>query len=98
MPDAFLQPSAADAAADAAAEEVYVFPLSFAQQRLWFFQQMYPESGTYNMTVALRLRGRLSTAHLRAALDHVARRHEVLRTSIDLFDGQPMQLISETAE
>ncbi|HEV2705718.1 MAG TPA: amino acid adenylation domain-containing protein [Pyrinomonadaceae bacterium] len=75
-------------------EDVYLFPLSFAQQRLWFFQQMYPESAAYNMPLATWLRGRLHVEHLDAALNEIIRRHEVLRTGIDLIDGEPAQLIS----
>jgi amino acid adenylation domain-containing protein len=96
MTDAFLSDpaSVATLTEDAAVEDVYVFPLSFAQQRLWFFQQMYPESPAYNMPVALRLRGELEVGPLHAALNEVFRRHEVLRTIIDLIDGQPAQIIS----
>jgi len=96
MTDAFLSDpaSVATLSEDAAVEDVYVFPLSFAQQRLWFFQQMYPESPAYNMPVALRLRGELEVGPLHAALNEVFRRHEVLRTIIDLIDGQPAQIIS----
>ncbi len=86
--------SAPTEAEDSPVEDVYIFPLSFAQQRLWFFQQMYPESAAYNMPLATWLRGQLHVEHLDDALNEVIRRHEVLRTSIDLFDGQPAQLIS----
>src|SRR5919107_6215462 len=79
---------------DSTVEDVYVFPVSFAQQRLWFFQQMYPESAAYNMPLATWLRGSLHVNHLEDALNEIVRRHESLRTSIDLVDGQPSQLIS----
>ncbi|HEX8852008.1 MAG TPA: condensation domain-containing protein, partial [Pyrinomonadaceae bacterium] len=100
MTDAFRhdQTSGAGGAEESAVEDVYVFPLSFAQQRLWFFQEMYPGSAAYNMPIAMRLKGQLDVAHLRAALSEVVRRHEVLRTSIDLLDNEPMQLISEPEE
>jgi amino acid adenylation domain-containing protein len=81
-------------AEDGLAEDVYVFPVSFAQQRLWFFQQMYPDSAAYNMPLATWLRGRLHVDRLEDALNEIIRRHEALRTSIDLVDGQPAQLIS----
>jgi amino acid adenylation domain-containing protein len=100
MSDALIHeqtPSPA-AAEESAVEDMYVFPVSFAQQRLWFFQQMYPGSAAYNVPVAMRLTGRLDVERLRAALCEVARRHEVLRTSIDLIDDQPAQLISEEVE
>jgi len=87
-----------DSAASTVDDDVFVFPLSFAQQRLWFFQQMYPESPAYNMPVAIRLRGQLRVDHLQAALNELALRHEVLRTSIDLIDGQPAQVVSQPSE
>src|SRR5215213_5920443 len=90
----FDPPHAPAEAEDGPVEDVYVFPVSFAQQRLWFFQQMYPESAAYNMPLATWLRGRLHVNHLEAALNEIVRRHEALRTSIDLVDGQPAQLIS----
>jgi amino acid adenylation domain-containing protein len=99
MTDAFIhdQTSGSAGAEESADEDVYVFPVSFAQQRLWFFQQMYPGSAAYNVPIAMRLTGRLDVSHLGAALCEVTRRHEVLRTSIDLIDDQPVQLISEEA-
>ncbi len=83
---------------DDSLDDVFVFPLSFAQQRLWFFQQMYPQSPAYNMPVAIRLRGRLQVHHLQTAINDLALRHEVLRTRIDLVDGQPAQIISQPSE
>ena len=100
MTEAFLhnETHLSDPAEDAGVENVYVFPLSFAQQRLWFFQQMYPQSAAYNMPIGMRLRGELSVTHLRATLNEIVRRHEVLRTSIDLIDDEPVQLISQAEE
>ncbi|HET9229074.1 MAG TPA: condensation domain-containing protein, partial [Thermoanaerobaculia bacterium] len=68
-------------------------PLSFAQQRLWFLEQLQPGSPVYNMPVALRLRGELSVPALRASLSEVVRRHESLRTVFVLADGQPLQRV-----
>jgi amino acid adenylation domain-containing protein len=87
-------PSAHAGAEDSLTEDVYVFPLSFAQQRLWFFQQMYPESAAYNMPLTTSLRGQLHVKHLEDALNEIIRRHEVLRTGIDLVEGEPAQLIA----
>ncbi|HEX3126202.1 MAG TPA: amino acid adenylation domain-containing protein, partial [Thermoanaerobaculia bacterium] len=55
-------------------------PLSFPQERFWFLQELDPASGAYNITAAVRLRGRLDVAGLARALDVLARRHEALRT------------------
>jgi len=75
-------------------DEVYAFPLSFAQQRLWFLDQLEPNRSLYNVPAAIRLRGRLNVAALQQTLDEVVRRHEILRTTFALMDDQPVQVIS----
>src|SRR6185295_17998308 len=77
-------------------EEVFVFPLSFAQQRLWFLHLLDPQSSAYNMSFALRLSGQLDIPALERALNEIVRRHEVLRTTFDALDGEPVQLIATT--
>ncbi|MEP7010066.1 MAG: amino acid adenylation domain-containing protein [Acidobacteriota bacterium] len=67
--------------------------LSFAQQRLWFLNQLDPESASYNNPLALHLVGRLDAAALAASLGEVVRRHEVLRTRFAAIDGRPVQVI-----
>ncbi len=79
------------------AEDVFLFPLSFAQQRLWFLQQMNPQSPAYNMPVASRLVGKLNVKAMEQALNEIAQRHEVLRTTFQMVDAQPMQVISSHA-
>jgi len=79
------------------AEDVFLFPLSFAQQRLWFLHQMNPQSPVYNMPVASRLLGRLNVTALEQALNEIIQRHEVLRTTFQMVDAQPMQVISPRA-
>ncbi len=69
-------------------------PLSFAQQRLWFFDRLVPGGTAYNMGVALRLRGALDAAALAAAIREIVRRHETLRTTFEEMDGEPVQRIA----
>ncbi|MFL6261088.1 MAG: amino acid adenylation domain-containing protein [Thermoanaerobaculia bacterium] len=73
-------------------------PLSFAQQRLWFLQQLEPESAAYNVPVFQRLSGPLETVALRRVLSEMVRRHEILRTLFPAADGQPRQVIRPAAE
>jgi hypothetical protein len=72
-------------------------PLSFAQQRLWFLDQLTPGGATYNMPVAIRLVGQLNVGVLSRSLNEIISRHEVLRTSFPSIDGQPVQVIAASA-
>ncbi|HKX30700.1 MAG TPA: amino acid adenylation domain-containing protein, partial [Blastocatellia bacterium] len=74
------------------------YPLSFAQQRLWFFDQLIPDSPLYNIPFALRLSGDLSVEGLRWTLTEIVRRHEVLRTTFELRRDQPVQVIASASE
>jgi amino acid adenylation domain-containing protein len=67
-------------------------PLSFAQQRLWFVDQLQPGDPTYNVPAALALAGPLDVAALALSLSAVAARHAVLRTVFPAVDGRPLQL------
>ncbi len=69
-------------------------PLSFAQQRLWFWEQLEPGTPTYNLSTALRMEGDLDLAVLERSLNEIVRRHEILRTSFTAVDGQPVQLVA----
>ncbi len=69
-------------------------PLSSAQQRLWFLNQLDPDSPYYNIPMALRLSGELDVAALKKALNEIIRRHEVLRTFYVLEGDKPVQVIS----
>ena len=69
-------------------------PASFAQQRLWFVDQLDPGTASYNIPTAVRLEGVLDVAALGRALDEVVRRHEVLRTSFDSEGGVPFQIVT----
>lgn len=74
-------------------EEVFVFPASFAQQRLWFLDRLFPNNSFYSVPTTLRLTGVLNLAALEESFNEIVSRHEVLRTSFDTVDGQIVQLI-----
>jgi amino acid adenylation domain-containing protein len=69
-------------------------PLSFAQQRLWFLSQLEPESCAYNGSIILELEGVLNIIALSDSINEIIERHEVLRTSFVVVDGQPIQQIA----
>ncbi|RYZ33104.1 MAG: non-ribosomal peptide synthetase, partial [Myxococcaceae bacterium] len=68
-------------------------PLSFAQQRLWFIDQLDPGSPLYNMPTALRLSGTVDVTAFQRAFDALVQRHESLRTTFESHDGEPRQRI-----
>ncbi|HEY0078502.1 MAG TPA: condensation domain-containing protein, partial [Pyrinomonadaceae bacterium] len=68
-------------------------PLSFAQQRLWFIEQLEPGVFAYNIPVALRLKGKLGVSALERSINEVVRRHESLRTVFRREAGEPVQVI-----
>src|SRR5947209_10946166 len=67
------------------------FPLSHAQERLWFLDQLAPGNPFYNIPVGVGLRGRLDAGALERSLGEVARRHQVLRTRFPSLGGRPVQ-------
>jgi amino acid adenylation domain-containing protein len=67
-------------------------PVSFGQRRLWFLHQLDPNP-SYNVPVSLRLRGQLNLPALQRATAELVRRHEILRTTFEMSDGQPVQII-----
>ncbi|MCL5996769.1 MAG: amino acid adenylation domain-containing protein [Chloroflexi bacterium] len=93
-PTAILTGATNEIPADDADEEVFVFPASFGQQRLWFLDRFEPNSPYYNIPSALRLAGALDVAALERSLNEVVRRHESLRTTFASVDGQLMQVIA----
>src|SRR4051812_41651561 len=81
------------------ADRTQAVPLSWAQQRLWFLDQLDPAAGrAYHMPAALRLRGTLDRAALRRALDTLVTRHEILRTRFENANGRPVQAIAPAAQ
>jgi amino acid adenylation domain-containing protein len=74
------------------------FPISFAQQRLWFIDQLSPGEPTYNMPYAMWLDGPLDVEALQRALDAMVARHAVFRTSIVSFDGVPEQVVADACD
>ncbi|RCJ36667.1 non-ribosomal peptide synthetase [Nostoc punctiforme NIES-2108] len=71
-------------------------PLSFAQQRLWFLDQLIPNNPFYNIPLALHLTGSLKLAALEQTFNEIVQRHEALRTTIVVQKGQPVQVINPT--
>lgn len=68
-------------------------PLSFSQERLWFLNQLKPDSSAHNIPLGLHLRGPLNIPALEQSLNEILRRHETLRTTVATVDGQPVQVI-----
>ncbi|MES2300291.1 MAG: amino acid adenylation domain-containing protein, partial [Pseudomonadota bacterium] len=82
----------------ARADRAQALPLSYAQQRLWFLDQLNPAaSAAYHLPAGLRLSGRLDRQALRASLERIVARHEILRTTFSSVEGQPVQRIAPCA-
>ncbi|MEV7579171.1 amino acid adenylation domain-containing protein [Streptomyces erythrochromogenes] len=74
-----------------------MFPLSFAQRRLWFLGRLGETGAAYNCPLTTRLRGPLDPRALAAALGDLTGRHEVLRTVFPEVDGEPVQQVTDRA-
>ncbi|RAM53526.1 MAG: non-ribosomal peptide synthetase [Hapalosiphonaceae cyanobacterium JJU2] len=72
-----------------------IHPLSFNQQGLWFINQLNPDTPTYNIPIVIQFIGCVNLAVLEDSLNEIIRRHEVLRTSFTVVDGQPVQIINQ---
>jgi len=70
------------------------FPASFAQQRLWFLDQLSPGNQFYNVASSLRFTFPLNETALEKSLNEIIRRHEALRTTFASLDGSPVQIIA----
>ncbi|HEX8178801.1 MAG TPA: amino acid adenylation domain-containing protein [Pyrinomonadaceae bacterium] len=73
-------------------------PLSFAQQRLWFLDQLQAGDAVYNLPMAVRLKGQLDVPALEQTLTEIVRRHESLRTTFATVEGEPVQVIAQPGE
>src|SRR5207245_7373136 len=71
-------------------------PLSFAQQRLWFLDQLQPNNPVYNVAHIVRMAGSLNVSSLEKSRNEIVRRHDTLRTSFQTVNDQPVQVITPT--
>ncbi len=78
--------------------EVNSFPLSFAQQRLWFIDQLEPGSFLYNVCTGVRIEGPLNVPSLQRSFDEIVRRHETLRTTFRFVNREPVQIIADASD
>src|SRR4051794_5345699 len=88
---------AKESAPAAGQREGGVFPLSFAQMRMWLLDRLEPGATAYNLAFSWRLRGPLDAAALERALAGIVCRHETLRTRIEPRDGEPVQVVDPFA-
>nr|WP_272899208.1 non-ribosomal peptide synthetase [Caldalkalibacillus salinus] len=73
--------------------------MSYAQKRLWFLEQLMPNTAVYHMPSVMKMEGELHVTALEKTLQHIVERHEVLRTTFDTDkEGQPIQIIHPTIE
>jgi hypothetical protein len=86
--------AAEDAAVGAAADDVYVLPASFGQERFGALDQQVPGNPTWNLPVRFRLQGTLDPALLERAFNAIVERHEVLRTTLRVVDDRLAQVIA----
>lgn len=78
--------------------EVFIFPMSFAQERLWFLEQLRPGISAYNLPIPFRIEGALDVALLEMALQKIVSRHEILRTTFDMIGIDLVQLVAPTCD
>jgi acyl-CoA synthetase (AMP-forming)/AMP-acid ligase II/pimeloyl-ACP methyl ester carboxylesterase len=94
LPKDLLTPTPSQAGPPAPKEaEVFVMPCSISQHRFWLLDQLYPGNSALNIPLAARFTGPLDIAVLERALNAIVNRHEVLRTSFAVVDGEPKQVI-----
>ena len=83
-----------DFESDRPSDDVFCFPASFAQQRLWFLHQLAPENPFYNVAAAIRLNGMLHIKALEQTFNAIVQRHEALRTTFTRMDGELLQIVA----
>ena len=93
-----LQTRTGSPVASGGSTDLYVFPMSYAQRRLWFIDQLEPGTSTYNTPFVLRLTGQLNFQALQKSVNELLRRHEVLRANFRTVKGSPAQVINPPQE
>src|SRR5215475_344068 len=88
-----VEPQGETSAVAAPANAQFAFPTTFAQQRLWFLEQLQPGSTSYLVPWSLRIEGALNVPALEKSLEEIVLRHEILRTTFQWRDGMPMQIV-----
>ena len=76
------------------AQQSKTYPLSFAQERLWFIDQLVRDGSLYNLPAAVRLTGRLNVEALEKTINEISRRHKTLTTTFPTIEGQPVQMVN----
>jgi amino acid adenylation domain-containing protein len=84
-----LQESAAESA-----DAVCIFPATSAQRRLWFLDQLQPGGASYNISWPIRICGDLNVEALERCLNEIVHRHEILRTTFSMVNGEPAQVVA----
>ena len=86
-----LHTSSSESSVDA--DAIFAFPLTCAQLRLWFLEELAPDATSYLIAWPFRIRGALDAAALRYSLNDIVKRHEVFRTRFVATGGEPVQLV-----
>ncbi|MFZ1289539.1 MAG: amino acid adenylation domain-containing protein, partial [Melioribacteraceae bacterium] len=79
-------------------DEVFIFPTSYGQKRMWFLDQFEPESPYYNIPVAFKIKGKFDIKLFTQTIEIIINRHESLRTTFSNIKGQPFQVISQSGK
>ncbi len=83
---------------DEGSADFNIFPLSTAQERLWFLSQFEPDDPAYNISAAIKLTGNLNLEIFERSFARIIERHEILRTSFHSLNGRPIQIIHNDFE